>query len=347
MDPGPHAPSPPGIALDYGLSFTQAQRVQLPPLHDRGLTGAGVLIAHFDNGYRLLSHQAFASTRIVARRDFVDGDGDPALPPSAPPGWGEHGLYTLSVVAGNFPGKLIGAAFGADFALARTENDASETPFEEDNWVAAMEWADSLGADVISSSVGYLDYQNPADSWSWQDLNGNTTVVTRAADLAVARGIVVVNAAGNAGFNAAHNTLLAPADGDSVVTVGGVQPDGQIYLSSSVGPTTASPPRIKPDVMAQATAVYIAGTGNTMHYGYNSGTSFAAPMVAGIAALLLEAKPDATPVEIANALRATASRAATPDNSFGWGIVNAEAALARLTIAVEPASMSRVKGLFR
>lgn len=343
---GPVA-APRTSALDYGLSFQQLQRIHVPALHDRGLSGAGIFVAHFDNGYRLLSHEVFSTTRIVATRDFIDGDVNPAPPATAPSSWGEHGISTLSVIAGKFPGKLIGAAFGADFALARTEDDGSETPFEEDNWVAAMEWADSLGVDVISSSVGYLDYESPHMSWTWQQLDGNTTVITRAADLAVARGIVVVNAAGNSGFNSLHNTLLAPADGDSVLTIGGVQPDGQLYFSSSVGPTTSNPPRIKPDVLAQGTAVYLAGSGNTMHYGYNSGTSFACPMAAGVVALLLEAKPEATPVEIAAALRATASRAATPDNSYGWGIVNAELALARLTTAVEPASMSRLKGLYR
>ena len=339
-------PAPRPATLDYGLSFQQLQLIGVPALHDLGLSGRGVLIAHFDNGYRRLSHQVFATTRIVATRDFVDGDVNPAPPANSPAFWGEHGISTLSVLAGNFPGKLIGAAYGADFALARTENDASETPFEEDNWVAAMEWADSLGADVISSSIGYLEYAG-FPSWTWEDMDGNTTVITRAADLAVARGIVVVNAAGNSGFNSLHNTLMAPADGDSVVTVGGVQPNGQIYSGSSIGPTVSTPPRTKPDVVAQATAVYLAGAGNDAHYGYNAGTSFSCPLVAGVVALLLESKPFATPVVIADALRATASRAAMPDNTFGWGIVNAPAALAWIPTGVEPASMSRIKGLYR
>ena len=342
----PPKPGPRTTGLDYGLSLPQLQLIGVTDLHGRGLSGLGVLVAHFDNGYRLLSHQVFATTRIVATHDFVDGDVDPAPPAGSDPSWGEHGISTLSVLAGNFPGKLIGAAYGADFALARTENDASETPFEEDNWVAAMEWADSLGADVISSSVGYLEYSG-FPSWTWEDMDGNTTVITRAADLATARGIVVVNAAGNSGFNSLHNTLMAPADGDSVITVGGVQPNGQIYFGSSIGPTLATPPRIKPDVVAQATAVYLAGSDNTTHYGYNSGTSFSCPLVAGVVALMLESKPFATPVVIANALRATASRAAMPDNSFGYGIVNSVAAELWIPTGIEPSSMSHIKGLYR
>lgn len=338
----------PQSSLDYGPALPQLARVNVPAVHDRGISGQGVLVGHFDNGYRLLSHEAFASGQIVGGYDFVDRDPDPAPPVSAPDIWGAHGIHTLSVVAANKPGRLIGAAYGAQFLVARTENDGSESQLEEDNWVAAMEWADSIGVDVISSSVGYLDgFDPPYRSYTWQDMNGNTTIITRAADLAVARGMVVVNAVGNQGTSASFNTLVAPADGDSVLSIGGVNLDGSRYTSSSNGPTTSVPPRIKPDVLAQAQAVWVAGTGNTTHYGQTSGTSFAAPMVAGVAALLLSAVPQATPLQIGDALRATASRAATPDNYYGWGIVNALAALERLQNAVQPASMSDVKRLYR
>lgn len=345
------APAPelePQDAIDYGPALPQLAKVNVPRLHDRGLSGAGILIGHFDNGYRLLSHEAFASGQVVGGYDFVDNDPDPAPPASAPESWGAHGINTLSVIAANKPGRLIGAAYGAQFLLARTEDDGSESPLEEDHWLAAMEWADSIGVDVISSSVGYLDgFDPPYPSYTWQDMNGNTTIITRAADLAVARGIVVVTAVGNQGGSAVRNTLVAPADGDSVLSVGGVNLDDSRYQSGSTGPTTSVPPRIKPDVLAQGSAVWVAGTGNTVHYGQISGTSFAAPMVAGIAALMLEAHPRATPVQIADALRATASRAATPDNFFGWGIVDAVAALERLQTSVQRASMTQVKRLYR
>jgi serine protease AprX len=336
-----------GTPLDYGPSLPQAAMINVPALHELGLHGEGVLIGHFDNGYRLLQHEVFQQLHIVAGHDFVDHDNDPAPPVAAPQSYGAHGISTLSVLAGYAPGKLIGPAFGADLVLARTENDASETPLEEDNWVAAIEWADSLGVDVVSSSIGYLDYDPPNPSWTWEDMDGNTTLITRAADMAVARGIVVVSAAGNNGFDFAHNTLVAPADGDSVITVGGVFPDSVRYFSSSGGPTTDNPPRIKPDVMTMGGLDYIALATGTNQYTFSAGTSFACPLAAGVVALLLQARPSATPMQIREALRATASNAASPNNEYGWGIIDAVAALGHLTTSVQSASWTAVKGAYR
>ena len=143
------------------------------------------------------------------------------------------------------------------------------------------------------------------------------------------------------------NTLVAPADGDSVVTVGGVGSSGVRYPTSSVGPTANQPPRIKPDVMAQGGAVYIAGTGSTTEFGYNAGTSFACPLAAGVAVLLLSQHPTATPMQIRDALRTTATNAAQPNNFYGWGVVDATAALDRLETAVHSTSWSSLKGAYR
>jgi subtilisin family serine protease len=317
-------------ALDYGPSLTQLQQMNVPALHDQDINGQGVLIAHFDNGYRLLAHEALASLQIVAAYDFVDHDPDPAPPANAPTNFGAHGIQTLSVLGGFKPGELIGTAYGAQYVLARTEDDGSETPFEEDNWVAAIEWADSLGVDVASTSLGYLDFDAPYFSYSWFDLDGDTPIITRAADLAAQRGIVVLNSAGNSGSDI-HNTLLAPADGDSVIAVGAVTAAGDRSTFSSVGPTTDFPPRIKPDIMAMGSSVHVARTVNTVTYGTSSGTSFSCPLAAGVAALLLSAHPTATPMQIRDALRSTASMAATPGNLYGWGIIDAVAALNFLT----------------
>jgi subtilisin family serine protease len=158
-------------------------------------------------------------------------------------------------------------------------------------------------------------------------MDGNTTLITRAADMAVGKGIVVVNSAGNSGFNPSRNTLNAPADGDSVITVGAATPDRTRASFSSVGPTTSVPPRTKPDVMAQGTTVRCASPTDTIGYIYNQGTSLACPLVAGVVALMLHTKPNASPMQIADALRSTASQASAPDNQMGWGIIDAAAAI--------------------
>jgi subtilisin family serine protease len=258
------------------------------------------------------------------------------VPNDPSPGTGAHGVNTLSTIAGYRDGQLIGPAWGATIILARTENDSSETPVEEDNWAAAIEWADSIGVDVTTTSLGYNTYDPPYTSWTWQDMNGNTTVITRAADWAVSRGIVVCNSAGNSGYNPSQNTLGAPADGDSVIAVGAVGPTGTISSFSSCGPTTSIPPRIKPDVCAQGSSVRVASSTNPTGYGSSQGTSFSCPLTAGVAALIVKARPNATPVQIANAMRSTASRASTPDNQYGWGIVNALAAINALPLTETP-----------
>jgi serine protease AprX len=323
--------------INYGQSFSQLAQINVPLLHETGNYGQGVLVGVFDDGFRLLNHEAFTSLDIVGTYDFVDHKiGVAPNNPSSAFGW--HGVNVLSNIAGYAPGELIGPAFGASYLLARTENDSSETPIEEDNWIAAIEWADSLGVDVTSTSLGYLVYDAPYGGYTWENLDGNTTMITRAADMAVAKGIIVVNSAGNNGFNGTHNTLNAPADGDSVLTVGSVNADGTRSGFSSVGPTTSSPPRIKPDVMALGAGVKTASATDPSAYIFPQGTSHACPLVAGVVALLLHARPSAPPMEIIDALRATASRSATPDNQYGWGIVDAVAALQYLGGQVPPSS---------
>lgn len=321
-------------SLDYGASFGQVNQINVPVVHDLGNHAEGVIVGVFDNGFRLLTHESFASMNIIATYDFVDHKVS-VVPNNPSTSFGAHGVNTLSTIGGYKPGQLIGPAFGASFILARTENDSSETPVEEDNWVAAIEWADSIGVDVTSTSLGYLTYDAPYTSWTWEDMNGNTTVITRAADMAVARGIVVVNSAGNEGFNPSHNTLIAPADGDSVLTVGAVTSSGTRSSFSSVGPTTSIPPRIKPDVMAQGSSVRVASATNTTSYGSASGTSFSCPLAAGVAALILNARPTATPLEVMNSMRTTASNASSPNNLIGWGILDALAAINGIPLPIQ------------
>jgi serine protease AprX len=315
--------------INYGDSFNALNMLSVPAVHGTGNHAQGILIGVFDNGFRLLTHTVFDSLRprIVATRDFVDHKTS-VVPNNPNSGFGSHGVWTLATIGGYAPGHVVGPAFGASFVLARTENDSSETPIEEDNWAAAIEWAESLGVQVTSTSLGYLAFDAPYVSWTWQNMDGRTTLITRAAAMAVRKGVVVVNSAGNNGNNASHNTLNAPADADSVIAAGAVNPDGNRAGFSSVGPTTSIPPHIKPDVMAQGQEIAVPSAVNDTAWGLQQGTSFSCPLIAGVAALMLKAHPTATPYDIMTWLKATASNASSPNNLIGWGIADAEAAIA-------------------
>ncbi len=323
----------PGITsnttLDYGQSLAQLQPQQIPAAHDMGYNGEGVYVCLMDAGFNNLAHEVFDSLRIVATWDFVNGDpnvGDGGL------GSGSHGTSTLSVIAGFKPGKLIGTAYKSSYLLAKTENTESETPAEEDFWIAAAEWADSIGVDVTSTSLVYLEFDPPFTGYTWQDMDGNTARMTIGADLAVGKGILVFNSAGNNGMNDTHNTLAAPADGDSVITIGSITAGGQRSGFSSVGLTVDG--RIKPDLMAVGSATYAAAPGNRTSYTTASGTSLACPIAAGIGAMMLQKNPDLNPVQVREILRNTASMSATPDRFMGWGIMNAVAALNNIPSSV-------------
>ncbi len=311
-------------SLDYGTGRKQVDQINVIPLHNRGIRGEGVMVAVIDNGFRLMTHESFATMNIVAGYDFVDNDTNPAPPPTAPINYGAHGVNTLSTIGGYKVGQLVGPAYKANFILARTENDASETPLEEDNWVRAIEWAESLGVDVTSTSLGYLTYDFPYTDWTWQDMNGNTTVITKAANRADSLGIIVVNSAGNEASVGTPNTLIAPADGLNIVTAGAVDSFGVRSYFSSYGPTYDG--RIKPDVMAMGTAVKVASSTLTTAYSRVNGTSFSCPLTAGVAALVLSAHPSLTNTQVREAMKSTASRSNSPDNYYGWGILNATAA---------------------
>jgi len=320
-------PAARSAAFDYGLSAGQLTQIGVPAAHEMGLHGEGVMVAVFDTGFDTLSHEAFAAMSIVDRHDFVNGDEDVAN--GRDRGEGSHGTETLSVLGGWAPGHLIGPAFNATYILAKTEDTSSETPVEEDNWAAAAEWAEARGADVISSSLGYLTFDPGFPSYTPEDMDGQTAISTRAAERAAERGVVVVISAGNAGPSTLHNTLGAPADGRLVLAVGAVNSSGARASFSSVGPSADG--RIKPDVAAQGVAVTAAAPGTASAYTSVNGTSFSCPLTAGVAALVLQARPTATVSEIEDVLRATASQAAQPDNLLGWGIVDATRAVQALS----------------
>ena len=254
------------------------------------------------------------SVNVVASWDFVENDNDV----SGTYGY-SHGTQVLGVIGGYSPGNLIGPAFGADYILAKTEDINRETHLEEDNWVAAAEWADSIGADIISTSLGYNIFETGEGDYTYQDMDGNTTIITRGADLAVKKGIVVFSSAGNEGNNSWHH-IIAPADGDSVIAVGNVTSIGAISPSSSRGPTSDG--RIKPDLVAQGTNVYTVDPSDNSSFRGNSGTSFSAPLAAGAGALVLSYDSTLTPRQLYNILIINASNANNPNNEIGYGIIN-------------------------
>lgn len=307
-------------ALNYGNSSGQLTQIKVPETHELGFTGKGVTLAVFDTGYRK-SHEAFASHyahgRVLAEWDFIFNDNNTANQTGDWTSQWEHGTGTWAVAGGNKDGKIYGPAYEANFLLAKTEDVRSETPVEEDNWVAALEWADSLGADVITSSLGYSDW------YTYANMNGLTATITIAANLADGLGIVVCNSMGNSG--PAAGTLSAPADAFNILAVGAVNSYGTIAGFSSRGPTYDG--RTKPEVCAQGVNTYWADAGGDASYGYADGTSLSCPLVAGAACVLIEAHPEYTPAMIRTALMETASKATTPDNTYGWGIINLLAAI--------------------
>lgn len=315
-------------SLNYGASLEQMEIINCPIAHDSGYKGQGVLIASFDAGFDNLSHPVFDSIRARGLRtyDFVNHDTNVA-DENGQMGEGSHGTMTLSLVGGYKSGNLISPAFRSRFILAKTENTDSETPVEEDNWIAAAEWADSLGADIITSSLGYIE-MDPGSirSYDWTWMNGDSCFITIGADLAVSKGIVVCNSAGNEGYNSTHNTLGAPSDGDSVIAVGSCNDDRRRSGFSSVGLTVDG--RIKPDVVAlgNGNVVAMPGEGST-NYTSGSGTSFSCPMTAGVCAVILSANHNLTPRQVWNVLKQTADSSFAPNRRRGWGLINTWEAL--------------------
>ena len=294
----------------YGPSEMPYRQLHLRPLTDAGVNGSGVRIAILDAGFNTLD-PTFAGVTVTAQHDFVFGDSVVRDEPNDQPGAQFHGTAVWSLFAGLVPGRLVGIARGASYLLAKTEDIRSETRVEEDNYVAALEWADSIGVDIVSSSLGYLSFDN-GFSYTPSQLNGDVAVTSVAADSAAAHGILVVTAAGNQGPG--FRTLDTPGDARAVITAGAEDSLGTITGFSSRGPTADG--RLKPDLTAPGLDVCTDAGGSL---GRLAGTSFATPLLAASAALMKQLQPTLGPLALRDALRAQGSHHAAPDSTYGWG----------------------------
>lgn len=319
--------------LSYGASYNQANMIAINQLHNLGYMGQGFTIAVIDAGFRSVNTMAAfdslrAYNRILGTRDFVSPGNNVYQNTIS-----SHGTYVLSTMAGWLPGQIIGTAPRANFWLLRSEDANTEYLMEEYYWVSAAEFADSVGVDIINSSLGYTTFDNPADSHTYADMDGNTTVITRGADRAASRGILVVNSAGNSGATS-WKYISAPADGDSVLAVGAVNAAGVYANFSSTGPTYDG--RIKPDVSAQGAGCVVATIPTGISQG--DGTSFSSPIIAGAAACLWQANPAYSAQEIIHALKQSASFSSNPNNKVGWGIPDFMVASSHLTAIISQES---------
>lgn len=306
--------------FNYGSSANQIQMLKGNLLHEQNFTGKGMTIAVLDAGFPGVNttqpfKRLFDNSLILGGYDFVTRSDNFY-------GGGTHGTLVLSTMGGYVDGQLTGTAPDAFYYLFITEDSTSENPVEESYWVEAAEKADSLGVDVINTSLGYFGYDNAAYSYTYENMDGQTAFISRGANVAFLKGIMCVVSAGNTGnSNAPH--IGVPADAANSLTVGAVDANGNYGSFSSIGPSFDG--RVKPDVMAKGAQSTIATTDGTV--GAASGTSFASPITAGLVACLWQALPDMTNVELLQLIRQSADRYVNPTNQYGYGIPDFSLAL--------------------
>ncbi len=315
-------------AFEYGASWRQLQMLEIPLLHRMGLTGDSVLIGLLDTGFRWRDVAGLQHVRVRGEWDFLGWDSVTANQGTDHPLQDAHGTVVLSVLAALRPGELIGVAPTAGYLLAKTEDITAERHIEEDAYAAAVEWMEAQGVDILSSSLGYRDFDAPEESYTAEQLDGRTTIVARAIGAAAERGVLCLTAMGNDGVRG----LNSPADADSAVAVAAVDSAEQRAPFSSVGFRRGE--RVRPTVAAMGVAVVAIGPEGRLLRA--SGTSMATPLVAGALALLREARPDLPPWTVRQAMLQTASRGMQPDTLVGHGVPRLARALAELGGAIGP-----------
>ncbi len=305
--------------FNYGNAANQIEMFNGDDLHALNYTGDGMTVAILDSGFPGVNTiTAFARVRdagdILGSYDFVNRDADVNTNTTS-----NHGTLVFSDMAGYIEGQFVGTAPDASYYLFITEDATSETPVEESYWVEAAERADSLGVDIINTSLGYSDFDGTKYDYSQSDMNGQTTFITRGANIAFEKGMFLVTSAGNSG----NWGVTAPADSPNVLSIGAVDASGNYATFSSVG--TMYQTSQKPDVVAQGQLSYVITENNVI--GAANGTSFSAPILAGGIACLWEALPNKTNAEIMQLVRASASQFNSPDSFLGYGIPDLQAAL--------------------
>lgn len=319
--------------LDYGNSAAQNSLTKLSSLHNLGINGRGISVGLIDEGTKTIDHEAFSALKLIQQKNFV------TPPPGKPANTFTHGTATLSLMGAYMPGKLIGGTFESSFYLAETEySPVTDYAFEEDNLVSAIEWMESQGVDVINVSLGYLDFLDKTSySYGNGDLNGQTALCTKAADIAAKKGVAVFVAMGNEGNTiGVTGSLSPPSDGFNVFSSGAVNSNGFLGSFSSRGPTNDG--RIKPDGVSMGVQCYVALPASSKlpngGYEFGNGTSYASPLSASAGALILSVYPELKTPELNSALRLTADKANNPNKDYGWGLIDAEKALYSIGPAV-------------
>ncbi|PKP24173.1 MAG: serine protease [Bacteroidetes bacterium HGW-Bacteroidetes-2] len=314
--------------FNYGFAANQIEMLAGDYLHQQGYTGTGMRIAFLDAGYPGVdTQQGFAYVRedgrILGTYDFVDRS-------ETINNNSTHGTKTFSDVGGYIENQFVGTAPDASFYLFKTEDVTSENPVEEAYWVEALERADSLGVHVINTSLGYREYDNPAYSHTYEDLDGQTTFSARGANIGFEKGLLLVTSAGNSG-NSGFPWVGTPGDSPGMLTIGAVDADGNYAGFSSIGPTVDG--RVKPDVMAQGASSYVISENNQIVT--NSGTSFSSPITAGVVACLWQAGLQLSNAQIMQLVKESAHLYNNPTAQMGYGIPNFQTALEALVLAVE------------
>ncbi|WP_240607721.1 S8 family serine peptidase [Marixanthomonas spongiae] len=328
------------IEYNYGNAANQTEMLSVDFLHENNFTGEGMVVAFMDGGFpNVMNNPAFENLRnegrLLGTYDFVERQENVD-------GTSSHGSHTLSDAAAFLNGEFVGTAPNASYYLFVTEDGDNESPLEEALWVEALERADSLGVDVVNTSLGYQDFDDPDYNHSYEDLDGQTTIGARGANHAFDKGMILVTSAGNDGYYG-FTYVGTPGDAPGMLTIGAVDAYGNLAYFSSIGPTVDG--RVKPDVMAQGESAAIVDLYGSVTY--SNGTSFSSPIMAGSVASFWQVRPETPNIEIMQMIRESGSLYDNPTDEMGYGIPNFEDAYnALIQLSVEDEMLQKNFALY-